>query len=179
MSSPFLAEIRTFSFNFAPKGWAMCNGQILSIAQNQALFSLLGTTYGGNGVTTFQLPNLQSRTPLHWGQGPGLANVSLGEVGGEENHTLTSVEMPIHYHSFTATTSPATKRTVSLGVFADDVDTQPVDYFAASNAPNSSYVNLNPLSMSTAGSNQPHNNMQPYLVLTICIALQGIFPSRN
>jgi len=179
MSTPFLAEIRTFSFNFAPKGWAMCNGQILSIAQNQALFSLLGTTYGGNGTTNFALPDLRSRTPVHTGQGPGLPFVSLGQVGGEENHTLTSVEMPVHNHSFTATTSPATKRTVSLGVFADDVDTQPVDYFAASNAPNSSYVNLNPLSMSTAGSNQPHNNMQPYLVLTICIALQGIFPSRN
>jgi len=179
MSTPYLAEIRTFSFNFAPKGWAMCNGQTLSIAQNTALFSLLGTTYGGNGTTTFQLPNLQSRAPIHWGQGPGLASVALGQVGGEENHTLISTEMPIHNHSFTATTSPATKAGVNLGVFADDVDNQPVDYFAAYNAPNSSYVNLNPLSMSATGGSQPHNNMQPYLVLNICISLTGIFPSRN
>ncbi|MGN6817499.1 MAG: phage tail protein [Sphingomonas sp.] len=179
MSSPFLAEIRTFSFNFAPKGWAMCNGQILSIQQNAALFSLVGTTYGGNGVTTFAIPNLQGRVPIHQGQGPGLANVALGEISGQETQTLTSQQMPIHTHGFTATTSPATKKPVNLGVFADDVDSQAVDYFAAFNAPNSSYVNLSPLSMSTAGGNQPHNNMQPYLVLTICIALQGIFPSRN
>jgi microcystin-dependent protein len=179
MSSPFLAEIRTFSFNFAPKGWAMCNGQLLSIQQNAALFSLLGTTYGGNGVTNFGLPDLRSRTPIHWGQGPGLANVVLGQVGGEENHTLTLTELPAHIHSFTASTSAATRRLVMGGIFADDIDTQAVDYFATYNAPGSSYVALNPLSMSTAGSGQPHNNMQPYLVLTTCIALQGIFPSRN
>lgn len=179
MTTPFIAEIRTFSFNFPPKGWAMCNGQILSIQQNQALFALVGTTYGGNGVTTFQLPDLRGRTPIHNGQGPGLPFVNLGQVGGEENHTLLATEMPTHNHSFTASTSAATKRLVAGGIFADDVDTQQVDYFAAANAPNSSYVNLNPLSMSNAGGSQAHNNMQPYQVLNICIALQGVFPSRN
>ena len=119
MSSPFLAEIRTFSFNFAPKGWAMCNGQLLAINQNAALFSLLGTTYGGNGVTNFALPDLRSRTPIHWGQGPGLANVVLGQVGGEESHTLTLTELPAHNHSFTASTSAATHRPVVGGIFAD------------------------------------------------------------
>jgi len=179
MTTPFIAEIRTFSFNFPPKGWAMCNGQLLSIQQNQALFSLLGTTYGGNGVTNFQLPDLRGRTPVHTGQGPGLPFVNLGQVGGEENHTLLITEMPAHNHSFTASTSAATKKLVSGGIFADDVDAQAVDYFAAFNAPNSSYVNLNPLSMSNAGGSQAHNNMQPYQVLNICIALQGVFPSRN
>lgn len=179
MSTPFIAEIRTFSFIFAPKGWAMCNGQLLSIAQNTALFSLLGTTYGGNGQTNFALPDLRSRTPVHWGQGPGLPSVNLGQTGGEENHTLLVTELPAHTHSFTASTSAATRRLVAGGIFADDVDTQPVDYFATFNAPNSSYVNLNPLSMSNTGNSQAHNNMQPYLVLNVCIALQGIFPSRN
>ena len=179
MTTPFIAEIRTFSFNFPPKGWAMCNGQLLSIQQNQALFSLVGTTYGGNGVTTFALPDLRSRTPVHMGQGPGLPNVNLGQAAGEENHTLLVTELPAHTHSFAASTSAATKKAVAGGIFADDVDTQQVDYFATFNAPSSSYVNLNPLSMSNAGGSQAHNNMQPYLVLNICIALQGIFPSRN
>ncbi|WP_066807215.1 phage tail protein [Sphingomonas asaccharolytica] len=179
MAEPFLGEIRIFSFNFAPKGWALCNGQLLSIAQNQALFAILGTTYGGNGVTIFALPNLQGRAPIHWGQGSGLSNVVLGQVAGEENHTLISTEMPSHTHTFAATTLPATKKPVNAGIFADDVDAQAVDYFATFNAPNSSYVPLNPLSMPNQGGGQPHNNMQPYLVLNICIALQGIFPSRN
>lgn len=179
MSAPFLGEIRIFSFNFAPKSWAQCNGQLLSIAQNTALFSLLGTTFGGNGTTTFQLPDLRGRAPVHWGQGPGLSSVTLGEVGGQESHILTSQEMPQHNHSFAATTAAATRKPVAGGVFADDVDAQPVNYFALSDAPNSSYVQLNPLSMASAGSSQPHNNMQPVLVVTICIALSGIFPSRN
>jgi microcystin-dependent protein len=179
MSDAYVAEIRIFGFTFAPKGWATCSGQIVSIQQNQALFSLLGTTYGGNGTTTFALPDLRGRAPIHWGTGVGLANVSLGQVGGEENHLLTTQEMPMHNHSFAATTAAATKKPVNLGVFADDVDSQAVDYFAAFNAPNSSYVSLSPLSMPPAGGSQPHNNMQPYLVLNICIAMNGIFPSRN
>lgn len=179
MSAPFLGEIKIVSFNFPPKGWALCAGQQLSIAQNQALFSLLGTTYGGNGTTTFALPDLRGRAPVHWGQGAGLPQVTLGQTGGQENHLLTSQEMPQHTHSFSASTATATRKLVAGGIFADDVDSQPVDYFAAFNAPNSSYVSLNPLSMTSAGGSQPHNNMQPYLVLTICIALAGIFPSRN
>ncbi|HEX7850381.1 MAG TPA: tail fiber protein [Sphingomonas sp.] len=179
MSDAYIAEIRIFGFNFAPKNWATCSGQIVSIAQNTALFSLLGTTYGGNGQTTFALPDLRGRAPIHWGTGVGLANVSLGQVGGEENHLLLLTEMPMHNHSFAATTAAAVKKPVNLGVFADDIDSQPVDYFAAFNAPNSSYVNLNQLSMPPAGGSQPHNNMQPYLVLNICICMFGIFPSRN
>ena len=167
MSDAYIAEIRIFGFNFAPKGWATCSGQIVSIQQNTALFSLLGTTYGGNGVTTFALPDLRGRAPIHWGQGPGLPAVNLGEFAGEENHTLIITEMPMHNHTFAATTAAATKKPVNLGVFANDVDTQAVDYFAAFNAPNSNYVT------------QPHNNMQPYLVLNVCICMQGIFPSRN
>ena len=179
MSDPYVAEIRIFGFNFAPKGWATCSGQIVSIAQNAALFSLLGTTYGGNGTTTFALPDLRGRAPIHWGQGLGLSPVDLGEIAGEENHLLIQQEMPIHNHTFAATTAAATKKPINLGVFADDVDTQAVNYFATFNAPNSSYVNLSPLSMPAAGGSQPHNNMQPYLVLNICIAMFGIFPSRN
>jgi len=179
MSDQYLAEIRIFGFNFAPKGWATCSGQIVSIAQNTALFSLLGTTYGGNGQTTFALPDLRGRAPIHWGTGVGLPTVTQGQLGGEENHLLLQTEMPTHNHTFTATTAAATRKLVNLGVFADDVDAQQVDYFATFNAPNSSYVNLNPLSMPPAGGSQPHNNMQPYLVLNICIAMSGIYPSRN
>ena len=179
MSDAYIAEIRIFGFNFAPKSWATCSGQIASIQQNTALFSLLGTTYGGNGQTTFGLPDLRGRAPIHWGTGVGLANVSLGEVGGEENHLLTTQEMPTHNHTFAATTAAATKKPVNNSVFADDVDSQAVDYFATFNAPNSSYVNLNQLSMPPAGGSQPHNNMQPYLVVNICICLFGIFPTRN
>ena len=179
MSDAYIAEIRIFGFGFAPKGWATCSGQILSIAQNTALFSLLGTTYGGNGTTNFALPDLRGRAPIHWGTGAGLSPVNQGQAGGEENHTLTTQEMPTHNHTFAATTAAATKKPVNLGVFADDVDSQAVDYFATFNAPNSSYVNLNQLSMPPAGGSQPHNNMQPYLVLNISIALTGIFPSRN
>jgi microcystin-dependent protein len=179
MSDAYIGEIRTFGFNFAPKSWATCSGQIVSIAQNTALFSILGTTYGGNGQTTFALPDLRGRAPIHWGTGAGLANVSLGQIAGEENHLLIQTEMPTHNHSFAATTAAATRKPVNLGVLADDVDSQAVDYFATFNAPNSSYVNLNPLSMPPAGGSQPHNNMQPYLVLNICICMFGIFPSRN
>jgi len=179
MSDAYIAEIRIFGFNFAPKSWANCSGQLVSIAQNTALFSLLGTTYGGNGQTTFALPDLRGRAPIHWGQGAGLSPVTLGQFSGEENHTLLTTEMPMHNHTFQATTAAATKKPVNLGLFADDVDSQAVDYFATFNAPGSSYVNLNPLSMPPMGGSQPHNNMQPYLVLNICICMFGIYPSRN
>lgn len=179
MSNQFLGELRAFPYNFAPKTWAYCSGQQLSIQQNAALFSILGTTYGGNGVTTFALPDLRGRVPIGWGTGPGLSNVSLGEVNGTENVTLLQTQIPQHNHLFTATTGAGTKKLLVNGLFADDVDTEAVDYFAPPNAPNSSFVSLNPLSISSTGGNQPHTNMQPYAVTAWCIALQGIFPSRN
>lgn len=179
MTEPFIGEIRIFAFDFPPKGWATCSGQLLAINTNQALFSILGTTYGGNGVNTFALPDLRSRSAVNWGQGPGLSSYSLGQVGGEENHTLLSTEMPIHTHAFGATTAAGTKKPLAGGIFGDDVDTQAVDYFAAPNAPGTSFVTLSPLSMPTAGSSQPHPNLQPYLAVNISIALVGIFPSRN
>lgn len=179
MTQPFIGEMRMFGFDFPPRGWASAAGQILSIAQNQALFSILGTTYGGNGVTTFALPDLRSRVPLHWGQGLGLPNYDLGQVGGEEAHTLTVNEMPQHNHGFQASTAAGTKKLVNGSIFADDVDTQQVDYFAPPNAPGSSLVTMNAAAISIGGGSQPHPNLQPYLCTNVSIALQGIFPSRN
>jgi len=165
MSTPFLSEIRIMSFNFAPQGWAMCNGQTLPINQNQALFSLLGTTYGGNGQTTFGLPNLQGRVPIHVGN-----NHVLGQQGGEQAHSVTAQEMPSHSHPLQATSAnadlPAPASNV-LGVVSNAY-TSPA-----------ALTTLHPSSVTNAGGGQPHNNMQPYLTLTFCIALQGIFPSRN
>src|SRR5437763_1733086 len=166
MATPFLAEIRLVSFNFAPKGWALCNGQLLPINQNQALFSLLGTTYGGNGITTFALPNLQGCTPLHAGNGH-----ILGESGGEETHTLTVSEMAAHQHTAVATS--ATPNTTSPGGgFWGNAGVSAY----SSNPPNT------PMAAQAAGATgggQPHQNLSPYLVLNFVIALQGIFPSRN
>lgn len=168
MSSPYLCELRIFSFNFAPHGWAMCNGQLLPINQNQALFSLLGTTYGGNGQTTFGLPNLQGKIPMHFGN-----NHIQGEAGGQQAHTIIVSEMPAHTHS------------VQANGKAPDI-AAPAAHFFASNTGFSPYgeagtVNelMDPSACSTIGGSQPHENMSPYLALNICIALQGIFPSRN
>jgi microcystin-dependent protein len=168
MASPFLGQIQIFGFNFAPRGWAFCNGQLLSISQNTALFSLLGTTYGGNGQTTFALPNLQGRVPMHVGQGPGLTNRTQGEVAGTETHTLNANEMPVHTHTARASSGDASDTTPVGNVLAGG------GAYAA--APNQA---MNALAITTAGGSQPHNNLQPYLVLNFCIALQGIFPSRN
>ena len=164
MAEPFLSEIRIFSFNFPPKGWALCNGQLMPINQNQALFALLGTTYGGDGRTTFALPNLQGRTPMHMGNGH-----TLGEKAGEEAHTLTTQELPTHTHLLRANGQNGTKAGPANSVLA----AAPV-YHAASNL-----TPLNPTSVSNVGGGQPHLNMQPYLALNFCIALLGIFPSRN
>jgi microcystin-dependent protein len=167
MSEPFLGEIRMGGWNFAPRGWAFCNGQILSIAQNTALFSLLGTTYGGNGQTTFALPNLQGRVPMHWGSTPGLTPRSLGESSGEENHTLIITEMPAHNHARTGADEATTK---------NPQDAVPAFGSAAAFNPNGN-LNMDPTGI--AGGSQPHNNMQPYLAVTFVIAMEGIFPSRN
>ncbi len=165
MSEPFLSEIRIFSFNFAPKGWAFCNGQTLPISQNQALFSLLGTTYGGDGRTTFQLPNLQGRVPTHMGTG-----FTLGQTGGEQTHALTTGEMPAHNHVPQGSTDIGINVIPTGAVLA-----------AASGLYGSAtdLVNLSPQTLGPQGSGQPHDNMQPYLTLSFCIALLGIFPSRN
>jgi microcystin-dependent protein len=172
MSTPFMTEIRIMSFNFAPRGWAMCNGQFLPINQNQALFALLGTTYGGNGQTTFALPDLRSRIPNHW-QG----SFTLGERGGQEAHTLTQSEMPAHLHTLAGNNAV-------VGASANATVVPPVTNFWANDGksifstspPNSA---MSPQTVSSIGGSQPHQNMSPFLTLNFCIALQGIFPSQN
>lgn len=181
MSNPFIAEIRIFAGNFAPRGWAFCQGQIMSIAQNTALFSLLGTTYGGNGQTTFGLPDLRGRVPIQQGQGPGLSPRTLGEVGGTETVTLISTQMPAHNHTIGASTSPGnianpSNNTLAVGQVTVNGGTELVNMYVGSTAPN---VALNAQTAGVAGGSQPHNNMQPFLAINYIIALQGIFPSRN
>src|ERR1043166_3402334 len=169
MADPFVAEIRIFPFNFAPKGWAFCDGQLLPISQNTALFSLLGTTYGGDGKSTFALPNMQGNAPMHPGQGPGLSLHDPGETGGSQFVTLLQSEMPTHSHSVNANVNPANLAAPS-----------PLRSFARS-APGTAYkttnqnlTNFAPEAIGPAGGDQPHNNMQPYLTLNFCIALQGV-----
>jgi microcystin-dependent protein len=168
MSEPFLGEIKIMSFGFPPKGWAMCNGQLLPINQNQALFSLLGTTYGGDGRVNFALPNLQGRIPIHVGSGH-----TLGERGGEQAHTISISEVPTHTHTASAanvaatSNAPSNTRMISQSTGANM-------YTAASNL-----QAMAPQALATVGGSQAHPNTQPYLTLTFCIALQGIFPSQN
>ncbi len=172
MSVQFLAEIRIFPFNFPPTGWAFCNGQLMPISQNTALFALLGTTYGGDGKSTFALPNLLDCAPMQPGQGPGLSLRDLGEIGGAESVTLLVSEIPFHTHQMTA-------NTVDLG---DTSTPSPNAVFAQSSGgtlyQSSSNTQLAPDALALAGGGLPHNNMQPYLTLNFCIALQGIFPQR-
>jgi microcystin-dependent protein len=157
-------------YNFAPQGWAFCNGQIMSIAQNSALFSLLGTTYGGNGQTTFALPDLRGRVAISSGQGPGLQNYSLGEVAGSESVTLLSTQMPAHTHLVGASTGSA-QATPDNAFPGSDTSTQIYDLAAS--------TTMNPQMIQPAGGSQPHENRQPYLVLNYIIALQGVYPSRG
>jgi microcystin-dependent protein len=166
MAEPFLSEIRIMSFNFAPKGWALCNGQLMPINQNQTLFALLGTTYGGNGQTTFALPDLRARTPIHVGSGH-----TLGERAGEQAHTLSIAEIPTHTHNLAASSSAGTLAIPSGNYLARSASSA---YIAPGNL-----VALNAGTITNVGGSQAHLNMQPFLTLTFCIALQGIFPSQN
>ena len=174
MADPFVAEIRIFPFNFAPKGWAWCDGQLLPLSQNTALFSLLGTTYGGNGKSNFALPDLQGRAPMHPGQGPGLSLHDLGETGGSETVTLLESEIPSHNHSLGA-----------VGGF-NGTNNDPTDGVPAKGdagllpyTPSGPLINMAFESVAPAGGDQPHNNMMPYLTFYFCIALQGVFPPRG
>ncbi|MCA9996959.1 MAG: phage tail protein [Anaerolineales bacterium] len=173
MSEPFLAEIRMVGFNFAPRGWAFCDGQVLQIMQNQSLYSLLGTTYGGDGRTTFALPDLRGRTPIHVGQSDSGHFHNLGERGGEENHTLIGTEMPSHTHSLLASTTTADSPIAASQVMAA---TDAVNIYDDSS---NNLVNMNSSEITSTGGSQAHNNMMPTLVVNFCIALQGLFPSRN
>jgi len=170
---PFVAEIRIFPFNFAPKGWAFCDGQLLPLSQNTALFSLLGTTYGGDGKSNFALPDMQGNAPMHPGQGPCLSLHDLGETGGSETVSLLESEIPSHSHNVTASSQ-------------DGTDNHPVNNYPAQGVGINLYVNagttpvnMNDNALSPAGGDQPHNNMQPYLTLNFCIALQGVYPPRT
>ncbi len=165
MAEPFLSEIRIMSFSYPPRGWALCNGQLLPINQNQALFALLGTTFGGNGQTTFALPDLRARTPIHVGAGH-----ILGQAGGEAAHTLTLTELPAHTHTLEGTNENGAAANPSGAVLGAVNNV----YHAPANP-----VTMSPGSVTTVGGSQPHDNMQPYLTLSFCIALQGIFPSPN
>jgi microcystin-dependent protein len=174
MADPFIAEIRIFPFNFAPTGWAFCDGQILPLSQNTALFSLLGTTYGGDGKSTFALPDLQGSAPMHPGQGPGLSLHDLGETGGSETVTLLESEIPAHTHAMRAhdldlgeLNTPSAARSLAQSANA-------TAYTAAA-----SLVAMSAQALTPAGGSQPHNNMMPYLTLNFCIALQGVFPPRS
>jgi len=172
MADPFVAEIRIFPFNFAPKGWAWCDGQLLPLSQNTALFSLLGTTYGGNGKSNFALPDMQGRAPMHPGQGPGLSLHDLGETGGSETVTLLESEIPAHSHQAMVSARPVVENDAA-GMYWGSTT---VNAYSTSNA---GLVQLAPQALAPAGGDQPHNNLQPYLTLYFAIALQGVFPPRG
>ena len=175
MSNPFLAEIRIFTAGFAPKGWAQCDGQLMPISQNTALFSLLGTTYGGNGTSNFALPNLQGCAPMQAGQGPGLSLRDLGETAGEQTVTLLQTEMPAHTHSALAA-SGSTAGAPNNNAWGAGSKSSGGTAYAPGNA---AQVPMSPFALSIAGGDQPHNNMMPFLGLMFIIALQGVFPARS
>jgi microcystin-dependent protein len=179
MDSPFIGTISLFAGNFAPRGWALCNGQLLSISTNQALFSIVGTFYGGDGVRTFGLPDLRGRSPMHWGQGPGLTSRTIGETGGEENVTLINTQIPIHSHALNASTNTGNQPGPTLGVLAvssdPDVGGAPLNFTAASGI----NTTLAPNTIGPSGGGIPHDNMEPFLAVTFIIALEGIYPARN
>jgi microcystin-dependent protein len=175
MSNPFLAEIRIFTAGFAPKGWAQCDGQLMPISQNTALFSLLGTTYGGDGKSNFALPNLQGSAPMQAGQGPGLTLRDLGETGGEQTVTLLQTEMPAHPHSAQGATG-SNQGSPAGNAWASGSKSSGGTVYAPATA---TKVTMNPFALSIAGGNLPHNNLMPFLGLMFIIALQGVFPARS
>jgi microcystin-dependent protein len=168
MAEPFLGQIQAFGFNFAPTGWALCNGQLLSIAQNTALFSLLGTTYGGDGVTTFALPDLQGRVAVHRGQGAGLSPYVIGQAGGSENVTLIQTQMPAHTHAAAGSSNAADQASPAGGIWAAPLDSQGAAGTGYTKA--ASNTTLAPTAIGAAGGSQPHTNIQPYLCVNFCIA---------
>jgi microcystin-dependent protein len=175
---PYIGEIMMWGGNFAPRGWAFCNGQVLSIAQNSALFSILGNAYGGDGQTTFALPDLRGRVPMHWGDGPGLTPRTLGEAAGSEAVTLLSTQMPAHNHTLNASGANADSDSPQGGLLAQSFDqgnNQSVSTYRGGNPD----VTLSPLSVGSAGGTQPHDNVQPFRCVTFVIALEGIYPSRS
>jgi microcystin-dependent protein len=174
--TPYLAQITGFGFNFAPKGWAYCAGQLMSIQQNQALFSILGTTYGGNGIQTFALPDLRGRVPISWGQGPGLSSYNLGEQGGVQSVTVLPSQLPIHNHALNANTGVPTLGPPSGNVLSQGpaISGNPTLWYAAS-----ANAVMNAAAISNVGGTQPISVIQPYGVINYSIALNGIFPSRN
>lgn len=174
MAEPFLGQVIMTGFNFAPRGYATCDGALQSIAQNTALFALLGTTFGGDGQVTFALPDLRGRAGTHQGQGPGLTPGTMGEAAGAQVTTLINSEMPMHNHLLSASNVPGAMDTPNGNFLAASSSTLTATY-----RPTSDGSTLNPQSIGLAGGNQPHNNMQPYLVINFCIATEGIFPSRN
>src|SRR5271165_1133733 len=178
MADPFVAEIRIFPFNFAPKGWALCNGQLMSISQNTALFSLLGTTYGGDGKSNFALPNLQGSAPMHPGQGPGLSLHDLGETGGSDTVTLLTSEMPLHTHNINCLDGARVAGQSGQPGNAILVKTggAPTNAYSSGASQNQTMAAG---MVAPVGGSQPHNNLMPYLTLNFCIALQGVFPPRG
>ena len=172
MADPFVAEIRIFPFNFPPTGWATCDGQLMPLSQNTALFSLLGTTYGGNGKSNFALPNIQGNAVMHPGQGPGLSLHDLGETGGSETVSLLESEIPSHSHVVAASEGDGTERTPASQLLATGIA---ISQYQTPGP----LTTLAPQAVAPIGADQPHNNMQPYLTLNFCIALQGVFPPRG
>lgn len=176
---PYLGEIKMFGGNFAPKGWALCNGQLMSISQNSALFSILGTNFGGDGIQTFGLPDYRGTAPMHWGTGLGLSPEVIGERSGTENVTLLQTEMPIHNHNVNASTTIADQLSPAVNILGESADsglgTNPTNFIAPSNI----NTTMAPTTIGMSGGSLPHDNMQPYLVVSFIIALQGVFPSRN
>jgi len=173
MSEPFVAEIRIFAGNFAPRGWAFCDGQLLPVSQNTALFSLIGTTYGGDGRTTTALPNLQGRAPMHPGRGPGLTSRRLGQRGGTERVTLTEAQMPNHTHSLQASTRPGEENDPNNQYWARTLNFQYAPGSAGATA------TMADAALPSTGGSQAHNNMQPFLTMNFIIALVGLYPSRS